>query len=489
MKPLFGSDPILDCPAAGAFEVEFFAGDQTREWTAMRQAGYGVGNELLKDIAIAGLDHRQPVRVLVLVGKGHNGGDAMLAATRLLEGTTWSIDVGFVFGQDSLRPLAQAAWRELQQHPGSARVESVRLATTRSREYAVILDGVFGFQFRPPLNEAVTTWLAAGEKQGPPRLRAAVDLPSGLGETGAFAADFTYATGILKTPLLELPNAGRMRYIDIGFFEDSMPGENRVVTNAVLDPLRRLRPAISDKRTFGQLAVVGGSRSYPGAVALAVAAALHSGVGNVTAFGPASIAAPLAARWPEAMWMPCPETEDGGLAIDAGDVIRRHLSRATALLVGPGLGREPETHALIAAMLEQFSMPTVLDADALQVELVNRLPPAAVLTPHAGEWQRIKDCDTSAVVVRKGATTTVESAGRRYHVVESGPELARGGSGDMLAGLIGGRLAAQPEEPLTAALQGTYWHARAASRMARRWGETALRATSLLAELNGALRP
>lgn len=488
MTSFIGSDPILDCAAAGAFELARFDGDEAKEWAAMQSAGLKVGQELVRDCALAGIDPDQAERVLVLVGKGHNGGDALLAACHLLDETRWRIDVGFVFGQNRLRPLALRAWQQLQQHAEGNRVAAVRRQVAEAVAYTVVLDGVFGFQFRPPLTEPAVAWLQAGQQVAQPRLRAAVDLPSGLGESGSFVADVSYATGIFKSPLLALPQAGRLRYLDLGFFDGDTAGNERVVTPAILAPLRRLRDVQSDKRSFGQLAVVGGSRSYPGAIAMTVAAALHSGVGNVAAFVPASIGPAMAAKWPEAMWMGCPETEDGNLAIDAGIVIQTHLPRASALVAGPGLGREPETHAMLAETLGQCRIPVLLDADALQPELVQHLPEVSVLTPHAGEWERIQDSVAGSIVVRKGPITTVTHEAARYHVVEAGPELARGGSGDMLAGLIGGRLAAASAEPLLATLQGTYWHAQAALRMARRWGETAVRNTALLDELNGALR-
>ncbi len=453
----------------------------------MQAAGRGVGRHLLQDMAIANLDPAAPAKLLVLVGKGHNGGDALLAAIEFLRATPWQVEVGFVFGQNRLRPLALAAWRELQQAGGSDRVRAVRREAVEATDYAIVLDGVFGFQFRPPVATEAVSWFAAAQRCNP-RLRAAVDLPSGLDQTGAFAADFTYATGILKSPLLGLRHAGRLRYIDLGFFERETEGTDRVVTPAILAPLRRLRPVNSDKRTYGRLAVIGGSRSYPGAVAMAVAAALHSGAGNVSAFVPASIAPALAAQWPEAMWMGCPETEDGNLAIDAGITIKQRLDRAAALLVGPGLGHEPETHALLADVLGTSSLPRVIDADALQPELFQAGRAARILTPHAGELQRIGGVDTGAVVVQKGPRTIVHAAGHRYHVIEGGPELARGGSGDLLAGLIGGLLATDPAASALAAVQGAFWHGRAAQCMAQRWGETAVRNTSLLAELNGALR-
>ncbi len=508
MSPHPGTHPILDCAASAAWERDLLGGDETREWAAMQAAGRAVASGLREDLGVVGHAGRGG-RLLLLVGKGHNGGDAMLAAAELLSrrGSRWAVEVGFVFGQNQLRPLAAAAWRRLQEVGGE---EPVR-AVTREQvagSYAAVLDGVFGFQFRPPLADSARAWLEAAASVHA-EVRAAVDLPSGLDEPGAFVADVTYATGILKTPLLNCGNAGRLRYLDLGFFTDpeadrtvaglgeASPGSATpattiqwVITPQVLDPLRQLRPVASDKRHYGHLVLVGGSRSYPGAIAMSVAAALQSGVGLVTACVPESIAPAMAARWPEAMWLGCPETPDGGIAMESGLVIREKLARAQALLIGPGLGREPETQALVAELIRQADMPLVLDADALMPELVGLGTAPRILTPHAGEWERIAAAVDPALctVVRKGPITTIAHEGITYHGIDGSPVLARGGSGDILAGLIGGRLAAQPDAPLTAALQGVAWQGRAARSVARESGEVAVRTTAVIDHLNRALR-
>jgi NAD(P)H-hydrate epimerase len=153
-------------------------------------------------------------RFLVLVGKGHNGGDALIAARTLLElrpDSATRVEVVFVFGERSLRPLAARAWRDLAQH-GGTRVRVVP-ATAMAGRYDVVLDGIFGFNFRAPADPAVARVIAAANalEVG---LRAAVDVPS----AGLFQADFTYATGSVKAPVVGAPAAGRVRYLDLGFF-------------------------------------------------------------------------------------------------------------------------------------------------------------------------------------------------------------------------------------------------------------------------------
>ena len=493
MAMIAGSHPILDCAAAVAFEHVYFEGDERREWQAMQVAGKACGRGISADLSIVSSGASDDGRILVLVGKGHNGGDAMLAAMELLErNPDWRVEVGFVYGQNRLRPLALAAWREMQERGGSARVTAV----TREQvvgDYAVIIDGVFGFQFRPPLPETVKVWLRVVNRLEA-KLRAAVDLPSGWDDADAFQADVTYATGILKRPLLDLSSAGRLRYLDLGFWREEVVGEWRVLSDEVLNPLRALRAFRSDKRSHGHLAIVGGSKNFPGAVAMSVAAALQSGVGLVTAFVPESLAAAFAAQWPEAMWVGCPETPDGNIAMESSILLQPTMRRATAWLIGPGLGREPETMAWVADIVRECRQPMVLDADALQSDLVASGSAPRILTPHQGEFDRIMKGQPEgswperAVTVLKGPITRIHSQGTIFHSVFGGPMLARGGSGDLLAGLIGGRLAAHPHELEMAAAQGVVWHGQAADRVARKKGEVAVRTTAILEELNGVIR-
>jgi NAD(P)H-hydrate epimerase len=312
-------------------------------------------------------------------------------------------------------------------------------------------------------------------------------------------ADFTYATGSVKTPVLDAAEAGRVHYLDLGFFADDVPRDegDRVLRRGVLAPLARLRPARCDKRDFGHVFIVGGSRSYPGAVLMNALAALHSGVGLVTVFVPETLAPAFAARAPEAMWVGCPEAPDGGLGLDTLHVMRERLSRATALVVGSGLAREAETLALVMEIVKLARVPTVLDGDALQRDIVRAVAGRKVVTPHAGEFARIagEGADlrayarqNDATVVLKGPITRVSAGGAVYHSLFGGPVLARGGSGDVLAGLCGGLLAQTPDETVLAATRAVVWHGLAADALARANGQVATLTLDLLAHLSENLR-
>jgi len=548
--------PVLSAREVRVFEARLFGGDEAREWAAMQAAGRAIATAVLRDFeGIGGFakpsgdcQSEARARLLVLVGKGHNGGDALLAAEAILERyPAAQAEVVFVFGERGLRPLAWRAWVRLQ----TCFAARVRVLTPRdlaervgtSAYYALCLDGVFGFQFRPPLEERAAAVLAAANRLDV-GLRAAVDLPSGLGEGGAFRADFTYATGILKREALGLRNAGRLRYLDLGFFknEETEPfATDRVLTAEVLAPLRAWRDPHADKRAQGQVFVLAGSREYPGAALMCVLAALRSGAGLVTAFVPESLVPSFAAQVPEAIWVGWPETPRGGLALEGAHLLREQLARAagerSALVLGPGIGRERETQVLVGEVVAAHSgeLPVLLDADGLQADVLGKARAPLVLTPHEGEFRRLSGVPASgealrefarrsgARVVLKGPVTRIcdGSAGASranggsdasssplplpiYHSLFGGPVLARGGSGDLLAGMIGTQLAAArcrrnsgEASPLRDPLQASYleavfravvWHGLAAEALERAQGAQAVRTTDLLNYLGTALR-
>lgn len=493
--------PILSHAEAAAWETRLFEHDEAREWAAMQQAGLALADAVRRDFAeLGGFPARG--KLLVLVGKGHNGGDALIAAEALLARfPAASADVLPVFGERVLRPLARRAYRALL-HTTGCRTTRVSQPPP-GKSYDLSLDGIFGFQFRPPATPPVVK-LAERINALPVRIRAGVDLPSG----GIVRADFTYATGIVKNELLANPAAGRLRFLDLGFLGENEPGAERVLTPRLLAPLHALRSPGSDKRTFGHVFLLGGSRSYPGAILMSVLAALRSGVGLVTAFVPESLAPAFAARAPEAMWVGWPETPAGGLALEGQALWKTRIERAAAVVIGPGLGREPETLALVADLVRTSPVPVLLDADALQADLVRGRKGPLVVTPHAGEFARIAGgadertfvAETGVTLVLKGPVTRVvglansEAANSparavtAHHSFFGGPVLARGGSGDLLAGLIGGLLAQTPQEPLLAAARGAVWHGLAADLLARTHGQAAVQVSQLLDFLPAALR-
>jgi hydroxyethylthiazole kinase-like uncharacterized protein yjeF len=513
--------PILTCKESEQYEIDLLGGDGSKEWEAMTKAGCALGEAVLQDFQEIAPLPESPL-ILVLAGKGHNTGDALIASEKILQHCPKAqINIIFVFSGSKLRPLTQKCLDNLQRAGGDQVVRENwhddKPPFNDPVTYDICIDGLIGMQFTPPMRspaDSVIDWV--NEKTNI-RLRAAVDLPSGLGDESAeiaFRADFSYATGIAKTPLFNSKNSksvGRVRYLDIGFFDCDAKTDNSasILTVDVLNSLRGLREPITDKRSYGHLFVLGGSRSMPGAIQMSVVAALRSGAGLVTAFVPESVSASFAAVIPEAMWVPWPETPNGGLAAEGFHLLQKKLNRATALLAGPGMGTEEETQFLVQRVVKEISLPLALDADALQPKSIELAQERSndwgrvVITPHQGEFKRISQSETvdtdqktliefcrnhNLITLLKGPITRISDGTHFIYSTFGGPLLARGGSGDILCGLIGSMLAPPGVDPLEATCRAAVLHGVAADALARDRGHVAVQTTEILDYLAVVLR-
>jgi NAD(P)H-hydrate epimerase len=489
--------PVLSCAEAAAAEAAFLAGDAKLSWQLMNIAARGVGEAALSLLG------RKPERILVLAGKGNNGADAFLAALHCARAGT---EIVAVFAEGGpARAQAQRAWSVRKKGVRIGIVAAANLRQLAAHEFDLIFDGILGQGFRAPLSAELRAFLRTSDAlRG---LRIAVDLPSGLGDdaTGpAFRADLTVSIGCLKRPLLSpkaAPFIGRLRVLDIGLPLGET--EEACVTGTALAPLTRPRRARSDKRHQGRLLIVGGSERMPGAVIMNTAAALSSGAALVTTCLPESVRAKAAVAYPEAMWRGLSTGKDGTLAANNLKELRPLLADKDAILLGSGMGEKAS--GLIRAVASAVTGALVLDADALRPTVIaaTKKVSALVLLPHAGEFKRLSGRPasvvaarayarrTKSIVVLKGPLTCVTDGLRVLHVPFGGPVLARGGSGDLLAGIVTSVLARRHELALSAfdaVVLATTWHARAADWLRENHGEEAVRTTELLAGLSPVLR-
>ena len=508
------TDPILTCEESLAFEKKYFDGDEDLEWQAMNKAGEGVGDALLRDMReLRTIPHRP--RVLALVGKGHNGGDALIATKRFLRTipTARAVILPLANWEDC-RPLTRRAWEELEDL-AEKRIEVIDPSTDLMQElekkvedrlFDALFDGLLGMQAKLPLRDPIPDiikWVNDSDKIV---VRASIDMPTGVtgaGTENPLRADFTYCTGIVKKPVLDSVNAeyvGRIRYLNLDFFTDDKHQENksRVLPSNALRELRRLRPVVGDKRSHGHLFMLAGSRELGGASMMAAQGALKSGVGLLTVGIPESLHASFVAQLPEAMWVPLPETPNGCLALEGLGKIRQFLDRATALTAGPGLGLEKETHSLVREVCNLFDGSTLLDADALRPEIFEKLknPQNVVITPHAGEFERLaagtdpKEWirENPCTLVLKGSHSQILQGQQEMYCLGGSSVLARGGSGDILTGIMATLLAKKTYSLMDAACLAVQWHGRAAEVLARQHGQEAIFATEILNYLSFALR-
>jgi NAD(P)H-hydrate epimerase len=489
--------PVLSCAEAAAAEAAFLAGDEKLSWHLMNLAARGVGEEALSLLG------RKADRILVLAGKGNNGADAFLAALHCARAGT---EIVAVFAEGGpARPQAQRAWAMRKKGVRIGIVAAANLRQLAAHEFCLIFDGILGQGFRAPLSAELRRFLRDSDTlRG---LRIAVDLPSGLGDDAAgpaFRADLTVSIGCLKRPLLSPKAAqfvGRLRVLDIG-----LPlgvTEEACVTAASLAPLRKPRRARTDKRHQGRILIVGGSERMPGAVLMNTAAALRSGAALVTTCLPESVRAKAAVAYPEAMWRGMRTDKDGAIATTNLKEIRLLIADKDAILVGSGMGEKAVK--LIGALAGAAKSALVLDADALRPAVIkaSRSAEVRVLLPHGGEFKRLSGRPasvaaarayarrTKTIVVLKGPLTCVTDGLRVLHIPFGGPVLARGGSGDLLAGIVTSVLARRAELGLSAfdaVVLATTWHARAADWLRDNHGEEAVRTTELLAGLSPVLR-
>jgi NAD(P)H-hydrate epimerase len=353
----------------------------------------------------------------------------------------------------------------------------------------VIVDGLFGTGFRGAVSDPYLSLIALANHSGLPII--SVDIPSGLnGETGRVETEAIIAT---ETAFLGLPKAGfflndgwdhtgKLRQVDFGLdreYADPVQTDIIMLTEEILKPLMPQIRRSRHKYEAGYVVGVAGSPDMPGAAILASTAALRSGAGIVRLFHPEGMREQLAACPYELIHTP----------FARGDIsaILHEGERAAAFFVGPGLGRTPETTALLRDLLPKIDKPCVIDADALFVLAEEKipLPKQTVLTPHHGEMMRllkIKDkpqlnldflkvCKEYATsmnitLVLKGAPTFILSAGYPYTVNPTGdPGMATAGSGDVLTGLIAGLLA-QGMSLQDASALGVYLHGLAGEHAA-----------------------
>ena len=475
----------------------------------MENAGQAVANEV-----VAHLGEASGSRTVVLVGPGNNGGDGLVAARRLVE-LGVAVQAFVVAGNGDpagKRAAAEAAGVRVEM----ARDESGIQAVVGAAESAdVVIDAVLGTGASRPIDDTLGRVLAAIRQAGIPIV--AVDLPTGMNaDTGRFDPNGLRAdvTLMLANPKIgPLVNAGagicgEFRVLDIGI----PAGLDSDLDVDWLDPhlassLLPPRPAESHKGTFGRALLVAGSPQYPGAALLATGAATRSGAGLVELATERSAQSLVVSAVPEAIHTPLSASASGEL--DPSESARQVLERAsmaTSVLIGPGFGTSVQKSIFTRILAAQASgmPPLVIDADALNIlastyRWWETLPGTTVVTPHPGEMARLLDRSTADVqrdrlgaaksgaerwgvnVVLKGAATLIVSPCGRVRVspfVNSG--LAKGGTGDVLAGLTSGLLAQMPDRPFDAASLAVYVHGLAGEIARSSKGEIAMRAGDVI---------
>jgi len=428
-------------------------------------------------------------KVVVICGKGNNGGDGFGAA-RWLSAQGKKVEV---FGVGSSSNEAMTEYNLLVDSGAvvtdlrtQADLDYLKMAASKAD---LVIDALLGTGFEGELKESYALLTDIMNGVSCPVL--SVDIPSGVnGNTGAVAehavqADYTLTLARPKVGMLLYPAReylGELMLADIGIPPRVMALDSSkfyLVDREMVRDLLPVRSADAHKGDCGKVTILAGSTGYTGAAGLASKAAVKSGAGLVTLFTHASAANVLAAKLDEEMVRPLAEVEEGGLKLEGVETIVNFESDVLAM--GPGLGRTAATHSFVRDLISQAKVPMVIDADALNavaghldVLTMNDVP--KVLTPHAGEFSRLTGVDVeeinsnrlalaekyakrwNVVLVLKGAPTLVAMPSGSVYLVDSGSSsMATGGSGDVLTGIIAG-LMAQGLDAEGAAIAGCYLH-------------------------------
>ena len=431
-----------------------------------------------------------PIRVAVVAGPGNNGADALVAARYLMQ-VGYEPDIYMAAKAEDCNELCRAQL-DIMEGLGASisflREQSPEFFRSGLRAAAIIIDGLLGTGSSGPLREQYRTWV--NEINIADREVIAVDIPTGIDpSTGmvpgpAVTATATVTMAAPKVGMLLYPAAtyvGELWVAHIGIPPSILAevgARYHVMTKQQFFYWLPHRSPQANKRTAGDVVIIGGSRQYVGAPVLCAVAAQRTGAGYVTVACPPDAAAAVSHHLVEQIVSPWPEGEPGAVSAALLEMTRH----AGAVVIGPGLGRDPRTQEIVRNFVMETVRPLVVDADALfalagHTEVV--AGKKAVLTPHDGEFarllgehadsaitNRIKAADEfaaslDATLLLKGPRSIVATKEATYVNLTGNELLATAGSGDVLSGMIAAMMAAGCSSRQAAAI-GTYWHGIAA---------------------------
>ncbi|KAF3362214.1 Bifunctional NAD(P)H-hydrate repair enzyme Nnr [Chlamydiales bacterium STE3] len=446
-----------------------------QEAVFMEEAGSGVGLIVHEYVERFGLEHQ----VILICGKGNNAGDAYVAGSHLLL-LDYHVHAYQLFPLAECSPLCQQNAHRFAKEGGT--ITEVQYGDeVPFLEDGIIIDGIFGTGFRGEVEEPIKSIIASANASGLPIL--SIDIPSGLdGETGVVQGEAIEAA---QTAFLGLPKlgffirdgwnkVGKLKHVDFGLPREIIEDFTSQIEMLSIDFLLPFLPKVIRNRSkyeAGYVVALAGSPGMSGAAYLSSMSALRSGAGIVRLLYPDGMQAEMASS----PWELVKTAYDSNNSED----VLAHINRASAVYIGPGMGRSPTTFSLLKNILPYVEVPCVIDADALNIIAEENLgvPEEAILTPHLGELYRLlglterqpldldflKRCQNYAeekriILVVKGGPTFIFQRDKATYVNPVGdPGMATAGSGDVLTGLIAGLLS-QGVPPHGAACLGVYLH-------------------------------
>jgi len=524
---------MVESLASGAKGVKILSAAEMREVDRLTTARCGIPGLTLMENAGASvaefIARRWPKfaqqRIVVLCGKGNNGGDGFVVARRLRE-LGAKPEVYLFAPPEEMQGDAATNCKRWQAMSGV--LHSVRNSGDLQRvkptldSADIIVDALLGTGMRGAVEGLFAETIeAVNKRRGPVRSAVvAVDIPSGLiadtGEAKGACIDAMHTITFTapKTGMIfgrAADHTGEVIVRDIGsppeLIEEVGKCNVRWIDWREVSIFARPRRSDGNKGNYGHALIAAGSVGKSGAAVLASWAALQVGAGLVTVATPEPVLAIVAAHTPEIMTEPLPATDAGTISLRSFEYERFEelLKGKRVLAIGPGLSTQDETQQFVRRVVKERTVPLILDADGLNAfagraqELKNGSGPLA-LTPHPGEMARLLGCgipdiqaqrvevarksaaDWNAVVILKGQQTVVAAPDRQVFINSTGnPGMGTGGTGDVLTGMVAGLTAQFGVSPWVRVLAfGVYLHGLAGDIAYADTGEAPLMASDLI---------
>ncbi len=456
-----------------------------------------------------GITAEKPKKVTVVCGRGNNGGDGYVIARKLSEiGCRVSI---ILAGGTPHTEHAKEMFARVEQMP----VNMITFDTNKNSALDallnadIIVEAVFGIGLERDVTDVYAELFRYINSSSAKKV--SIDVPGGLNaDTGeimgeAVKADFTVAVCAAKPCHVLLPGSkycGKTKVVSIGITDEEQGVSGEPYFHSIdIKGVKKVFPErnpISNKGDYGHVLSICGSKCMTGAAVLAATGAVRGGAGLVTAAFPECAYPAVSSKLTSPLFLPLEYTDEGLISASSADAINNAMSKANTIVIGCGLGVSKDTATVLAEVIRNAEVPIVIDADGINIisRNINVLKAAKVpiiLTPHPGEMSRLSGMSVKQIqsdriqtavdfaneynvtVVLKGANTVVATHGRKTAFVNTtgNAGMSKGGSGDLLAGLIGAFLA-QSAKPVDAAIMGVYLHGLAGDIAAEKYSMTAM---------------
>lgn len=455
--------------------------------------------------------------VLILAGKGNNGGDGFVCAHHL-KNAGINADIMLCCGAPAT-DISKAVFEKYREDISLVQCEETEYSGLFGK-YDMLLDCIFGTGFKGSFREDILPLFRALEECESCKI--ACDIPSGVNaDSGcaceyAFSAEETVTMHAVKAGMLTAQGrylSGRVTVCEIGIPDEAVLEDVPECETLLCEPsaeylteLLPERPRWGHKGTFGKLLCVCGSDRYIGAAAIAVSAALRTGAGLVELCSTEKVIASCSAKLEECIYTAVKTDSVGFITYDNIGMLLKKAETSTAILIGCGMGHTPDTERLVAELVEKSPVPVILDADginslAANIDVLTKKSSTVILTPHPAELGRLCGLSPAEVLARR--LDIGHDLARRYGVVLvskssetivfyedkarllrfGDTSLSKGGSGDMLAGMTGSFTAQQPSKCAEMAQLACFVMGAAAERLTRARSPRSVLASDIIASL------